>query len=109
MTTPALRANSNPSRIAILLPCSYVGFSAARCWFARKKCSRARRSRAVLSIARAPTLVPLQNSLIRLFSGLTFYLLLPAAMLLFAWKAAVFPAWGSGLFAVAVAVIVSHV
>jgi uncharacterized protein YjbI with pentapeptide repeats len=54
-------------------------------------------------------LVPLQNALIRLFSGLIFYLLLPAAMLLFAWKAAVFPAWGFCLFAVATAIIASHV
>jgi Pentapeptide repeats (8 copies) len=62
-----------------------------------------------VSVARAPTLIPLQNSLIRLFSGLTFYILLPVAMLLFAWKAAVFPAWGSGLLGVGVAVIASHV
>ena len=62
-----------------------------------------------MSAVRAPTLVPLQNSLIRLFSGLIFYLLLPLTMLLFAWKAAVFPAWGSGLLGVAVAVIASHV
>src|SRR5215813_5905404 len=41
---------------------------------------------------RAPTLLPLQNSLIRLLSNLTRYLLLPVALLLFAWKAAVFPA-----------------
>ena len=61
------------------------------------------------SIARAPTLVPLQNSLTRLFSGFTFYLLLPLAMIAFAWKAAVFPAWGSGLFGVAAAVIAAHV
>jgi hypothetical protein len=61
-----------------------------------------------ISIVRAPTLVPLKNSLIRLFSGLIFYLLLPVTMLLFAWKAAVFPLWGLGLFGVAVAVIVSH-
>jgi uncharacterized protein YjbI with pentapeptide repeats len=59
-------------------------------------------------VVRAPTLVPLQNSLMRLFSGLIFYTLLPVAMLLFAWKAAVFPAWGSGLFCVAVVVIASH-
>ena len=59
--------------------------------------------------ARAPTLLPLQNPLIRLFSGLIFYMLLPVAMLLFAWKAAVFPDWGSALFSVAVAVIASHV
>jgi hypothetical protein len=58
---------------------------------------------------RAPTLVPLKNRLIRLSSGLTFYLLLPVAMLLFAWKAAVFPVWGSGLLCVAVAVIATHV
>jgi uncharacterized protein YjbI with pentapeptide repeats len=62
-----------------------------------------------VSAVRAPTLVPLQNSLIRLFSGLIFYMLLPVAMLLFAEKAAVFPAWGLGLFGVAVAVIASHV
>src|SRR5262245_61544802 len=62
-----------------------------------------------VSVVRAPTLVPLQNSLIRLFSGLVFYLLMPVTMILFAWKAAVFPAWGLGLFAVAVAVIASHV
>src|SRR5262245_32276549 len=60
-------------------------------------------------VMRAPTLVPLQNSLIRLFSGFIFYLLLPVTMTLFAWKAAVFPAWGSGLFGVAVAVIAIHV
>jgi uncharacterized protein YjbI with pentapeptide repeats len=62
-----------------------------------------------VSAVRAPTLVPLQNSLIRLFSGLIFYMLLPVTILLFAWKAAVFPAWGLGLFSVAVAVIASHV
>jgi pentapeptide repeat protein len=61
------------------------------------------------SVVRAPTLVPLQNQLIRLFSFLIFYTLLPVAMLLFAWKAAVFHNWGLGLFAVAVAVIASHV
>src|SRR5262244_980822 len=62
-----------------------------------------------MSVVRAPTLVPLQNSMIRLFSGLIFYMLLPVTMMLFAWKAAVFPAWGSGLFGLAVAVIASHV
>jgi Pentapeptide repeats (8 copies) len=62
-----------------------------------------------VSLVRAPTLVPLQNSLIRLFSGLIFYMLLPVAMMLFAWKAAVFPAWGLGLFGIAVAAIASHV
>src|SRR5215475_7499101 len=43
-----------------------------------------------VSIVRAPTLVLLRNPLIRVFSGLTFYLLLPVAMMLFAWKGAVF-------------------
>src|SRR6516162_5595682 len=62
-----------------------------------------------VSAVRAPTLVPLQNSLIWLFSGLIFYMLLPVTILLFAWKAAVFPAWGLGLFSVALAVIASHV
>ena len=61
-----------------------------------------------MSIARAPMLVPLHNPLIRTFSGLIFYLLLPLTMLLFAWKAAVFPTWGSGLLIVAVAAGASH-
>src|SRR5262245_8769461 len=55
-----------------------------------------------VSVMRAPTLVPLQNSLIRIFSSLIFYMLLPVAMMLFAWKAAVFPTWGLGLFSVVV-------
>jgi hypothetical protein len=62
-----------------------------------------------VSVLRAPTLVPLQNSLIRPFSGLIFYVLLPVAMMLFAWKAAVFPAFGSVLFGLALAAIASHV
>ena len=62
-----------------------------------------------VSAVRAPTLVPLRNPLIRVLSGLIFYLLLPVTMLLFAWKAAVFTLWGSGLFGVAVASIASHV
>jgi hypothetical protein len=62
-----------------------------------------------VSLVRAPTLVPLKNPLIRVLSGVTFYLLLPVAMLLFAWKAAVFPSWGSGLLCVATGVVVSHV
>jgi len=59
-------------------------------------------------LMRAPTLVPLKNPLIRVFGSLTFYLLLPVAMILFAWKAAVFPAWGSGLLCIAVGIIASH-
>jgi uncharacterized protein YjbI with pentapeptide repeats len=62
-----------------------------------------------VSAVRAPTLVPLENPLIRLFSGLIFYSLLPVATVMFAWKAAVFPAWGLALFSVAAAVIASHV
>jgi Pentapeptide repeats (8 copies) len=62
-----------------------------------------------VSAVRPPTLIPLKNSLIRLFSGLIFYTLLPVAMMLFAWKAAVFPAWGLALFSVAAAVIAGHV
>ena len=62
-----------------------------------------------MSIVRAPTLVRLQNPLVRCFSALIFYLLLPLTMMLFAWKAAVFPAWGSSLLCVAVGVVASHV
>jgi hypothetical protein len=62
-----------------------------------------------VSVVRAPTLVPLRNPLIRVLSGLTFYLLLPLAIMLFAWKAAAFSAWGSGLLCVATGVVVSHI
>jgi uncharacterized protein YjbI with pentapeptide repeats len=62
-----------------------------------------------MSAIRAPTLVPLGNSLIRFFSGLIFFTLLPATMMLFAWKADVFPTLGLGLFSVAAAVTASHV
>jgi uncharacterized protein YjbI with pentapeptide repeats len=58
--------------------------------------------------ARAPTLIPLENPLMRVFSGFAFYLLLPLAMLMFAWKAAVFARWGAGLLCVAAAVTVIH-
>jgi uncharacterized protein YjbI with pentapeptide repeats len=61
-----------------------------------------------MSIVRAPTLVPLRNPWMRFFSYLVFYMLLPVTMMLFAWKAAVFPAWGFVLFGVAVAVTASH-
>ena len=61
-----------------------------------------------MPVVRAPTLAPLKNPLIRAFSALTLYLLLPVTMLAFAWKAAVFPTWGSGLLCVAAGVIASH-
>jgi uncharacterized protein YjbI with pentapeptide repeats len=63
----------------------------------------------LVSLPRAPTLVPLSNPLIRVLSGVTFYLLLPLAMMLFAWKAAVFPTWGSALLCVATGVVVTHI
>jgi uncharacterized protein YjbI with pentapeptide repeats len=47
--------------------------------------------------------------MIRVLSGLTFYLLLPVVMTLFALKAAVFPEWGFFLLAVAAGVSASHV
>jgi hypothetical protein len=61
-----------------------------------------------VSTKRAPTLVPLKNPLMRVFGGLIFYLMLPLATLLFAWKAAVFPVWGLGLFCVGTGVIAYH-
>jgi uncharacterized protein YjbI with pentapeptide repeats len=60
-------------------------------------------------IRREPTLILLHNPIARLFSGLIFYGLLPVTILLFAIKAAVFPAWGSVLLVVAIATINSHV
>ena len=63
-----------------------------------------------MPVVRAPTLAPLKNPLIRGFSGFTLYLLLPVTMLFFAWKAAVFPTWGSGsgILCVAAGVIAGH-
>jgi hypothetical protein len=57
---------------------------------------------------RAPTLVQLKVPLLQSFSGFIFYLVLPLVMMFFAWKAAVFPALGSGFLCVAVGVIASH-
>jgi Pentapeptide repeats (8 copies) len=57
---------------------------------------------------RAPTLAPVQNPLLRSFAGLVIYLLLPVTMLAFTWKAAVLPAWGSGLLCITAAVAMSH-
>src|SRR5262245_11916924 len=62
-----------------------------------------------MSLVRAPTLVPLRNPMVRNLGGMTLYLLLPYVMILFAWKAALFPTWGSGLLCVATGVVVSHV
>lgn len=61
-----------------------------------------------IPMVRAPTLLPLKNPLMQSFGGFAFYLLLPLMALLFTWKAAVFPGWGSGLFCVAVAVTAGH-
>ena len=49
-----------------------------------------------MSIMRAQTLVPLQNPLIRYFSGLIFYLLLPLTMLFFALESRRIPRLGFG-------------
>jgi hypothetical protein len=57
---------------------------------------------------RAPTLMPLENPLLRIVGSLAFYLLLPGVMFMFTWKAAVFPAWGTFLLCVTVAVSVFH-
>ncbi len=62
-----------------------------------------------IPITRPPTLIPLNNPLIRVLSGFAFYLLLPLTVLMFAWKASVFPDWGSGLLCGAAAVIAGHV
>jgi uncharacterized protein YjbI with pentapeptide repeats len=70
--------------------------------------ARLERLRRSILAVRAPTLVPLKNPVIRVLGGLTFYFVLPIAMMLFTWKAAVFPAWGSGLLCVAVGVTASH-
>jgi uncharacterized protein YjbI with pentapeptide repeats len=61
-----------------------------------------------MSAARAPTVAPDKNLLMRVFIGLAFYLLLPLLMLAFFWKAAVFPHWGTALLSVAAAVIAMH-
>lgn len=47
---------------------------------------------------RDPTLLSSQNALLRRAFALILYLLLPATLFMFAWKAAVFPRWGAALF-----------
>jgi hypothetical protein len=61
-----------------------------------------------ISAARAPTVAPDKNPLMRTFIGFAFYLLLPLVMLAFFWKAAVFPDWGTALLSVAAAVVAMH-
>jgi Pentapeptide repeats (8 copies) len=68
-----------------------------------------RLARSMSVVRTSPTLIPLQNRLIRYFGALIFYLLLPLILLFFAWKAAALPAWGAGLLCVAAGVITSHV
>ena len=61
-----------------------------------------------LPTPRMPTMAPMQNPLLWIFVAFVLYLLLPLTMLAFTWKAAVLPAWGSGLLGVTVAVIAWH-
>jgi hypothetical protein len=65
-----------------------------------------------MPVVRAPILLPLQNPLLRFFSGFAFYLLLPSTMLLFVWQAAVISAasaaWVWIPFCLAAGVITAH-
>jgi hypothetical protein len=62
------------------------------------------------TVRRAPTLIFLKNRLLRVFTGIVFYLLLPLTMLFFTWKGAVLTGWWvSGLIGATTVVIVSHV
>jgi uncharacterized protein YjbI with pentapeptide repeats len=61
-----------------------------------------------ISAARAPTVAPDKNPLMRIFIGVAFYLLLPLVMLAFVWKAAAFSYWSAALVVVAAAVIAMH-
>jgi hypothetical protein len=61
-----------------------------------------------ISAARAPTVAPDKNPLMRTLIGFAFYLLLPLVMLAFVWKAAAFSYWGAALLVVAAAVIAMH-
>ena len=57
---------------------------------------------------RAPTLVVSRNLLLRGFTGLVLYLLLPLTMLMFTWKVAVLPGWLPSLICATTAVIAWH-
>jgi uncharacterized protein YjbI with pentapeptide repeats len=70
--------------------------------------NRLERLRRLILPLRAPTLVPLKNPWLRGFGHWTFFYVLPTVMILFAWKAAVFPTWGSGLLCITAAVVTSH-
>jgi hypothetical protein len=58
--------------------------------------------------ARVPILTPDKNPLLRGFRVFALYLLLPLAMLVFWWKAAVFPEWGRNFFVVVAVVVAMH-
>jgi hypothetical protein len=57
---------------------------------------------------RDPTLLSSQNAFLQVAFALALALLLPMKLLMFAWKAAVFPVWGAGLLCVAAAIIAGH-
>jgi hypothetical protein len=60
-------------------------------------------------LIRAPALVPMSNWLLRVAVAFALYGLVPLMMVWFAGKAAIFPAWGSGLACVAAVVLAAHV
>jgi hypothetical protein len=62
----------------------------------------------LVTAKRDPILLSSQNAFLRIAFALVLSLLLPLTLLMFAWKAAVFPVLGAGLFCVAAAVIASH-
>jgi uncharacterized protein YjbI with pentapeptide repeats len=57
---------------------------------------------------RDPTLLSSHNAFLRIAFALVLALFLPLTLFMFAWKAAVFPAWGAGLLCVAAAVTAGH-
>ena len=62
----------------------------------------------LVAAKRDPILLSSQNGFLRIAFALALFLLLPLTLLMFARKAAVFPAWGAGLLCVAAAVIAGH-
>jgi len=58
---------------------------------------------------RPPTLAPMRNVLLRWSVWFALYPLVPLTMAWFTWRAAVLPAWGSGLACVTAAVTAGHV
>jgi hypothetical protein len=114
----ALLGSSEKLNVPLAGPVSFVGFmiigpavlvllrAYLEIYIAHGK--RLARVARLVPAKRDPTLLSSQNAFLRTAFTLILYLLLPLTLFTFAWKAAVFPGWGSSLLCVAIGATVVH-